>query len=61
MQALASKRGLKLGFNRGVDLPDPDNLFKGTGKISLYVEIKSEEQIKSLFLKKLLESGIVYE
>jgi hypothetical protein len=55
---IPSKRGLKLGFNRGVDLPDPDNLLKGTGKISRYVEIKSEEQIKSLSLKKLLESGL---
>ncbi len=34
---IPSKRGLKLGFNRGVDLPDPDNLLKGTGKISRYV------------------------
>jgi hypothetical protein len=52
---IPSKRGLKLGFNRGVDLPDPDNLLKGTGKISRYVEIKSEEQIKSLSLKNCLK------
>jgi hypothetical protein len=55
---IPSKKGLKLGFNRGVDLPDPDNLLQGAGKISRYVEIKSEEQIKSQGLKKLLQGGL---
>lgn len=36
---IPSKKGLKLGFNRGVDLPDPKHLLIGTGKISRYVEI----------------------
>ena len=55
---IPSKKGLKLGFYKGVDLPDPDKLLEGTGKISRYVEIKSEEQIKSASLKKLIESGL---
>ena len=55
---IPSKKGLKLGFNRGVDLPDPDKLLKGTGKISRYVEIKSEAQIASAPLKQLLESAL---
>lgn len=37
---IPSKKGLKLGFNRGVDLTDPMHLLKGTGKISRYVEIQ---------------------
>jgi hypothetical protein len=41
---IPSKKGLKLGFNRGVDLPDPDNLLEGTGKISRFVNIKSDKQ-----------------
>jgi len=55
---IPSKKGLKLGFNRGVEIDDPDNLLEGTGKISRYVQIKSSEQIKSLSLKKLLANAI---
>lgn len=55
---IPSKKGLKLGFNKGVDLPDPDKLLKGTGKISRYVEIESDKQIKSGALKKLLKRAL---
>jgi len=55
---IPSKKGLKLGFNRGTELPDPDKLLQGTGKISRYVEIKSEEQINSPALKKLIEASL---
>ena len=55
---IPSKKGLKLGFNRGTELPDPDNLLEGTGKISRYVVIKSDEQIKSKALKKLIENAL---
>jgi len=55
---IPSKKGLKLGFNRGTELPDPDNLLEGTGKISRYVQITSGEQIKSEALKKLIESAL---
>lgn len=55
---IPSKKGIKLGFYKGVDLPDPHNLLKGKGKISRYVEISSAEQIKSPGLKKLIESAL---
>lgn len=55
---IPSKKGLKLGFNRGVDLPDPDRLLEGTGKISRYVVIASEDIIRSPALKKLLGSAL---
>jgi hypothetical protein len=55
---IPSKKGLKLGFNRGVDLPDPDKLLEGTGKISRFVKIKSGGQINSLPLKRLLKSAL---
>ena len=50
--------GLKLGFNRGTELPDPDNLLEGKGKISRYVEIKSEKQITSVAVKNLLAHAL---
>ena len=55
---IPSKTGLKVGFYKGVDLPDPDNLLVGTGKISRYVEISSESQIKSAALKNLIKSSL---
>lgn len=51
---IPSKKGLKLGFSRGVELPDPDKLLEGTGKISRYVVITLEKQIKSAAIKKLV-------
>lgn len=42
---IPSKKGLKLGFYKGVDLPDPGNLLRGNGKISRYVEMKNEADI----------------
>jgi len=54
---IPSKKGLKLGFYKGVDLPDPDKLLEGTGKTSRYVEITSDKQIKSVALKKLIKSA----
>ncbi|MBA2421614.1 MAG: DUF1801 domain-containing protein [Chitinophagales bacterium] len=55
---IPSKRGVKLGFYKGVDLPDPDNLLKGTGKISRYIEIRSDNQINVIALKQLLEKAL---
>ncbi len=55
---IPSKKGLKLGFSRGTELPDPEKLLQGNGKISRYVVIKSEEQINSPALKKLLSSAL---
>jgi|SRR5215203_4634712 len=55
---IPSKNGLKLGFYKGIDLPDPDKLLEGTGKISRYIEIKSNEQINSPALKKIIENAL---
>lgn len=35
------------------------NLLEGTGKISRYVEIKFEEQIKSAAIKQLLKEALI--
>jgi hypothetical protein len=53
---IPSKKGLKLGFNWGTELTDPDKLLQGNGKISRFVEIISEEQIKSNAIKFLIEN-----
>ena len=56
---IPSKKGLKLAFYRGVDLPDPDHLLEGTAKNSRYVEIRSDKQIYSAALKRLIEKALM--
>jgi len=55
---MPSKKGLKLGFYKGGDLNDPDNLLEGTGKISRYVNIKSVDQINSSPLRNLIVEAL---
>ncbi|QNL48025.1 hypothetical protein H8S90_14540 [Olivibacter sp. SDN3] len=50
-------KGLKLGFYRGVDLPDPKQLLKGSGKIFRYLEIKAPEDINSNALSTILKEA----
>lgn len=54
---IPSKKGLKLGFYKGSELPDPHQMLEGTGKISRYVEIKSMEQIQSQELNDLIDKA----
>lgn len=56
---LLSKKGIKLGFNRGSELPDPKKLLTGSGKVHRYVEINSEEDIRNPALLALLEHAVV--
>lgn len=53
-----SKKGLKFGFYKGVDLPDPDKLLQGDGKLSRYVEIKTQDEIKIKPLTTLLKEAL---
>lgn len=55
---IPSKKGLKLGFNRGSKLPDPDHLLEGSGKISRYVVIQSEKDIRPAAIKRLLVNAL---
>ena len=55
---IPSKKGLKLGFYKGVDLPDPGNLLQGNGKFSRYLEIRTKEDIHSEALKALLKEAL---
>lgn len=55
---MLSKQGIKLGFNKGSELSDPQKLLTGTGKVHRYAEIKTEADIKSTALKKLLSEAL---
>lgn len=52
-----SKKGVKLGFNHGVELNNASGLLEGTGKISRYVEIKNPELLKSSELLDLIHQA----
>ena len=55
---MLSKKGVKLGFNKGSELPDPQKLLTGTGKVNRFVGIKNEQDIKNPALKKLLSEAL---
>lgn len=55
---IPSKKGIKLGFYKGVELPDSNNLLKGTGKFSRYIEINLNEQINSSAITQLLKGAL---
>lgn len=54
---IPSKKGIKLGFYKGVDLHDPEGLLKGNAKLSRYVEVKSQKDIKTQPLTVLLKEA----
>ena len=55
---LPSKKGIKLGFYKGSELPDPEKLLTGTGKVHRFVEIKSVQDLNNPALKRLLKEAV---
>ena len=55
---IPSMKGIKLGFYKGSELPDPKNLLAGSGKVHRYIEIKSENDVKDPAIKKLLGEAL---
>src|SRR5262245_13297350 len=46
---------VNLGFYYGADLPDPEGLLQGTGKLLRHVKIREPKAIRSRALRRLLE------
>jgi hypothetical protein len=55
---ILSKKGVKLGFYKGSELPDPEKLLTGTGKVHRYVEITDAKILKTKALKNLLSLSV---
>ena len=55
---LLSKKGVKLGFYKGSELPDPSHLLTGSGKVHKYVEIKSSKDIEDTALQELVARAL---
>ena len=52
---IPSKKGLKLGLYRAIDLPDPEKILAGSGKVHKYVVIDRVEIITSKAIKNMLK------
>lgn len=48
------------GFNYGAELPDPENLLAGTGKLYRHCKIKSVQDLSNPHLIKLLQTSTTY-
>ena len=54
------KNYVNLGFMYGADLPDPDGLLEGSGKLLRHVKIRSLEDLEQPALRNLIEEASVY-
>ncbi|MFY9270127.1 MAG: DUF1801 domain-containing protein [Candidatus Manganitrophaceae bacterium] len=52
------KNGVKLGFEYGVFLPDPEGLLQGSGKQVRYIVIKEKKEIRVGAIKRLIRAAI---
>lgn len=55
---IPSKKGIKLGFYKGTELPDPAGVLAGSGKVHKYVEVKSMQDPGTAVLKELLHHAL---
>ena len=46
---------VNFGFNRGVDIPDPDKLLLGDGSQYRYIRVRDKEDFPEEYIKQLLE------
>lgn len=54
----AHSKHLTFGFFRGSELPDPENLLEGTGKLMRHVKIRSVEATENRALLDLVHSAL---
>lgn len=52
------KSGVNLGFFRGTELPDPQKLLQGTGKLHRHVKLKDASDLKAPALRSLMNSAV---
>lgn len=52
-----SKNHINLGFMYGAELPDPEHLLDGTGKLLRHVRITELEQLSNLALRELVQAA----
>jgi hypothetical protein len=53
----AFKAHVNIGFFRGVELPDPERLLEGTGKLMRHVKLKPGKGIDEAALTRLIQAA----
>jgi hypothetical protein len=54
---LLSKSGVKIGFVKGAELPDPARLLEGSGKKHKYIQLKTGSDLNRSGVKQLVEAA----
>ena len=57
---MPTKNHVNLGFNYGAELPDPNKLLEGTGKLFRHVKIRDAEQLSDSALRALVRFATSY-
>ena len=52
------KDHLNLGFNQGAELPDPEGLLEGPGKMLRHTKVAESEDLHNPALRRLLEAAL---
>jgi hypothetical protein len=55
---IPNQKGVTLGIGWGTELPDPQKLLEGTGKVHRHVKVKSQSDLEVPALKALLEAAL---
>jgi hypothetical protein len=54
---MPTKAGITLGIGWGTELPDPERLLEGTGKVHRHVKIKNKSDLRVPGLRTLLKAA----
>lgn len=54
---IPSKKEIKLGFYKGTELPDPEQLLEGTGKVHKYIAIRNMADVKRAAVTQILKDA----
>jgi hypothetical protein len=57
---MPAKAWVTLGIGWGVELPDPEKLLEGTGKVHRHVKLKTESDLRVPALRTLLHAGVAH-
>ena len=53
----AFKDHVNVGFFRGAEIADPHRILEGTGKFMRHVKLRSQDEVDSMALRNLIETG----
>jgi hypothetical protein len=58
VQVVVYPKGVNLMFNRGAELPDPDGVLVGEGKIIRHIKVRRPEDLKNRHLRKFIRAAL---